>query len=43
MTEHVCCPDCGDDPKDHTLHAPGCWRIDAGQFQFGPPWKRWPT
>ncbi len=24
---HKCCPDCGDDPNDHTLHREGCPRI----------------
>jgi hypothetical protein len=40
---HECCPDCGDDPNDHTLHAPTCRRIGAGGLlQDGPPWKPWP-
>jgi hypothetical protein len=36
------CPDCGNDPNDDSLHAEGCRRIDAGELQFGPPWKPWP-
>lgn len=43
---HVCCPDCGCDPEDHTCHADGCRRIlPAGDpleyLQSGPPWQPW--
>jgi hypothetical protein len=31
------CPDCGNDPKDASLHAEGCVRLDS-TGQFGPPW-----
>lgn len=41
--EHVHCPDCGCDPKDHTMHADGCRRINRIAFlQCGPPWNPWP-
>ena len=39
------CPDCGNDPKDQTLHAEGCRRVRDDEFeylQFGPPWAPWP-
>jgi hypothetical protein len=44
---HVCCPDCGDEPDDHTLHRDGCRRIfpsgDPLEYlQNGPPWLPWP-
>jgi hypothetical protein len=43
---HEHCPDCGDDPNDHTLHAAGCRRIlpagdPRGYLQDGPPWLPW--
>lgn len=45
---HVCCPDCGCDPNDHTSHADGCRRaLPVGdpleRLQFGPPWEPWPA
>lgn len=32
-----CCPSCGNDPADDSLHRDGCERIDTCG-QFGPPW-----
>lgn len=45
--EHDCCPDCGCDPLDHTIHATGCRRLfpeghEREYLQFGPPWAAWP-
>jgi len=43
MPGHECCPDCGDDPNDHTSHADGCRRIGtAVEIQCGPPWNPFP-
>lgn len=43
---HECCPDCGDDPNDHTLHAGGCRRVlpsgDPHEYLQSPPWQPWP-
>lgn len=40
---HICCPDCGDDPKNHTQHQPDCRRVgQATELQCGPPWNPWP-
>lgn len=40
---HICCPDCGDDPEDHTLHKDDCRRVGQGvELQCGPPWNPWP-